>query len=43
MGPSLSVPFVDGSLTLGTWQQIVFINFDTRPRSRRLVVQLMGE
>jgi secondary thiamine-phosphate synthase enzyme len=43
MGPSLSVPFVDGSLTLGTWQQIVFINFDTRPRSRRLVMQLMGE
>lgn len=43
IGPSLTVPFVDGNLTLGTWQQIVFLDFDTRPRSRRLVVQVMGE
>lgn len=43
MGPSLSVPFVDGDLTLGTWQQIVFVDFDTRPRSRRLVLQMVGE
>ena len=43
MGPSLTVPFVEGALTLGTWQQIVFCDFDTRPRSRSLVVQLMGE
>lgn len=43
LGPSLTVPFVEGCLTLGTWQQIVFINFDTRPRSRKLVLQLMGE
>jgi secondary thiamine-phosphate synthase enzyme len=43
IGPSLTVPFVDGSLTLGTWQQIVFLDFDTRPRSRRLVVQVVGE
>lgn len=43
LGPSLVVPFVDGKLTLGTWQQIVFIDFDTHPRSRRLVVQMMGE
>ena len=43
LGPSLTVPFVEGQLTLGTWQQIVFINFDTRPRSRNLVLQLMGE
>ena len=43
VGPSLTVPFVDGHLTLGTWQQIVFLDFDTRPRSRRLVVQVMGE
>jgi secondary thiamine-phosphate synthase enzyme len=43
IGPSLTVPFVDGHLTLGTWQQIVFLDFDTRPRSRRLVAQLMGE
>ncbi len=43
IGPSLTVPFVDGDLTLGTWQQIVFLDFDTRPRSRRLVLQIMGE
>jgi secondary thiamine-phosphate synthase enzyme len=43
IGPSLTVPFVDGTLTLGTWQQIVFLDFDTRPRSRRLVLQIMGE
>jgi len=43
MGPSLSVPFVEGELTLGTWQQIIFCDFDTRPRKRRLVVQLIGE
>jgi secondary thiamine-phosphate synthase enzyme len=43
IGPSLTVPFVDGELTLGTWQQIIFLDFDTRPRSRRLVVQIIGE
>jgi secondary thiamine-phosphate synthase enzyme len=43
MGPSLTVPFVDGALTLGTWQQIVFCDFDTSPRSRTLVVQIIGE
>jgi len=43
IGPSLTVPFVEGHLTLGTWQQIIFLDFDTRPRSRRLVVQVMGE
>jgi secondary thiamine-phosphate synthase enzyme len=43
VGPSLTVPFVEGRLTLGTWQQIVFLDFDTRSRSRRLVVQVMGE
>ncbi len=43
IGPSLTVPFVESRLTLGTWQQIVFLDFDTRPRSRRLVVQMMGE
>ncbi len=41
--PSLTVPFVDGQLTLGTWQQIVHIDFDNRPRRRELVVQVMGE
>jgi secondary thiamine-phosphate synthase enzyme len=43
VGPSLTVPFVDGRLTLGTWQQIVFLDFDTRSRDRRLVVQVIGE
>ena len=43
LGPSLSVPFSGGSLTLGTWQQVIFIDFDTRSRSRRLVLQFMGE
>ena len=43
LGPSLTVPFVDRRLTLGTWQQIVFIDFDNRPRSRELVLQLVGE
>ena len=43
LGPSLTVPFVDQKLTLGTWQQIAFIDFDNRPRSRELVLQLMGE
>jgi thiamine phosphate synthase YjbQ (UPF0047 family) len=42
-GPSLTVPFVKGALTLGTWQQLVLIDFDTRPRTREVVVQLMGE
>ena len=43
VGPSLTVPFVNGELTLGTWQQIVFLDFDTRARSRRLVIQFLGE
>ena len=42
-GPSLTIPFVNGALTLGTWQQLVLIDFDTRPRTRNLVVQIMGE
>jgi secondary thiamine-phosphate synthase enzyme len=41
-GASLTVPFVNGSLTLGTWQQIIFVDFDNRSRSREVVVQLMG-
>lgn len=41
--PSLVVPFIDGRLTLGTWQQIVYLDFDIRGRSRQLVVQVMGE
>lgn len=41
--PSLTVPFVRGRLTLGTWQQILYVDFDNRPRQRELVVQIMGE
>lgn len=41
-GASLTVPFVNGSLTLGMWQQIIFVDFDNRSRSREVVVQLMG-
>ncbi|MFW9793862.1 MAG: secondary thiamine-phosphate synthase enzyme YjbQ [Candidatus Thorarchaeota archaeon] len=43
LGPSLTIPFVNGRLTLGTWQQICFIDFDNKPRSRRLEVVLIGE
>jgi secondary thiamine-phosphate synthase enzyme len=43
LGPSLSIPFVDKSLTLGTWQQIVYVDFDVRSRQRELVVQMVGE
>ncbi len=43
LGPSLTVPFSDGRMTLGTWQQIVVVEFDTRPRTRSYVVQIMGE
>jgi thiamine phosphate synthase YjbQ (UPF0047 family) len=39
----LSVPFVGGRLTLGTWQQIILIDFDTRPRQREVVAQIIGE
>lgn len=42
LGPSLAVPFKDGRLLLGTWQQVVLIDFDTRPRRREVVVQLSG-
>lgn len=43
LGPSLTVPFVDGRLTLGTWQQIIFLDFDNRSRQRRLVAQIIGD
>ncbi len=43
MKPSLSVPVMDGRLSLGTWQQIVFIDFDNRPRNREVIVQVVGE
>lgn len=41
-GPSVSVPFKSGKLFLGTWQQVVLADFDNRPRSREVVVQLIG-
>ncbi|MBN1815945.1 MAG: YjbQ family protein, partial [Sedimentisphaerales bacterium] len=41
MGPSLMVPVVDGKLALGTWQQIVLIDFDTRPRNRTVICQII--
>ncbi len=43
LGASFTVPFVDGQMTLGTWQQIIHVDFDTRPRQRQLIVQIMGE
>jgi secondary thiamine-phosphate synthase enzyme len=43
VGPSLTVPFKNKSLMLGTWQQIVLIEMDTRPRERKIVLQIVGE
>ncbi len=43
LGASLTVPFVDGQMTLGTWQQIVHVDFDNRSRQRDIVVQIIGE
>jgi secondary thiamine-phosphate synthase enzyme len=43
LGPSLTIPFVDGKLTLGTWQQIMVVEFDTSARRREIVVQMIGD
>lgn len=43
LGPSLTIPFVGKTLTLGTWQQVVYLDFDIRPRRRELVVQMVGD
>ncbi len=43
IGPSITVPFLEGRLMLGTWQQIVFLELDNRPRRRRIIVQIIGE
>ena len=43
LGPGIVVPLVEGRLTLGTWQQIILIDFDTRPRDRKIVLQFMGQ
>lgn len=43
LGPSLTVPFNNGRLLLGTWQKITYIDFDNRPRQRELIVQILGD
>ena len=43
MGPSVTIPVKDGNLLHGTWQQIVFVELDTSPRNRKIIVQLIGE
>lgn len=43
LGPSLTIPFAAGKLTLGTWQQILHVDFDNRARRRELIVQVLGE
>jgi secondary thiamine-phosphate synthase enzyme len=43
IGPSLTVPLIEGRLALGTWQQIVLVDFDDRPRTREVTVQVVGE
>jgi len=43
VGPSLQIPLVEGALLLGTWQQVVLIDFDNRPRTRKIVMQVQGE
>lgn len=42
LGPSLNIPLIDGKLTLGTWQQIVLLDFDNRPRQRKIIMQMTG-
>jgi len=43
LGPGITIPFVEGRLTLGTWQQVVFVELDVRGRSRELIIQVVGE
>lgn len=43
LGPSLTIPFENGAPILGTWQQVILVDFDTRPRTREIVLQIMGE
>jgi secondary thiamine-phosphate synthase enzyme len=42
-GPSITIPFEDGELMLGTWQQVVFLEFDNRPRKRKVILQFIGQ
>ena len=43
LGPSLTIPVVDGKLALGTWQQVIFLELDNKPRQRQVLVQVVGE
>lgn len=43
LGPSITIPFAGGQLTLGTWQQVIYVDFDNKPRRRELVLQMIGE
>ncbi len=43
LGPSLAIPVIDGQMTLGTWQQIILVDFDTRPRTRAVICKIIGE
>jgi secondary thiamine-phosphate synthase enzyme len=43
LGPDITIPFVEGKLALGTWQQVVFVELDVRSRSRELIIQVIGE
>ncbi|HYG00098.1 MAG TPA: secondary thiamine-phosphate synthase enzyme YjbQ [Candidatus Saccharimonadales bacterium] len=43
IGPSLAIPIIEGQLTVGTWQQIVLVEMDTRPRERKIILQVIGE
>ena len=43
MGPGITIPLIDGKIIHGTWQQIVFVEFDTSPRNRNLIVQIVGD
>jgi secondary thiamine-phosphate synthase enzyme len=43
IGPSITIPFIEGRLTLGTWQQIVLLEMDARPRERKVILQMIGE
>jgi secondary thiamine-phosphate synthase enzyme len=43
IGPSITIPIRNGKLLHGTWQQVVFLEFDTRPRRRTIIVQIVGE
>jgi secondary thiamine-phosphate synthase enzyme len=42
LGPSLTVPVAEGKMTLGTWQQVILVDFDTRPRTRTIICQIIG-